>query len=262
MYNLHFEQAEKTFVEAQSEFPDYPHGYVYQAYIAAIVYSMDRKDDSLEQILNRHIEQASEVAEDYKDRMEETADSHFYLGLLRGIKALAHATNRSYIKAYWDGRKAKSDLEKTVDLNPEYYDAYLGLGLFQYYVALLPGVLKFFAKLLGFEGDRYKAMQQIELSAEEGQYFRVEAEFLTHSTRYFLEGDTTTTIPALKKMYEEYPENQAIGLLLAYHYRRYGFIQKCIDYCKSFTDEHGRILPLITNLKYYNLAVSYYDLNQ
>jgi len=51
-------------------------------------------------------------------------------------------------------------------------------------------------------------------------------------------------------------------LMIAYHYRRIGYLRKCIEYCQRIRAEADFPAPQIPNLKYYNMAVSYYDLNQ
>ena len=263
IYRLEFEEAEKLFRESQAEFPEYPQGYVYQAYITALFYALDQSNDSLAQKLEEQLQQAVEVAKDYKGRYNDSAGSYFHLALANSIKALYYIIERSYIKGYWYGRKAKGDLNKVVEIDSTYYDAYIGLGLFHYYADLLPGFLKFVAGILGFDGDRVKGKAEIQLAAAKGYYFKVESEFLFHSIRYFLEGEKKNAFQALQKMYQRYPTNQGLGVMIAYHYRRTGYIRQCIEMCKKLIkEEDPPMLPQITNLKYYNLAVCYYDLNE
>lgn len=263
IYRLEFEEAEKLFRESQAEFPEYPQGYVYQAYITALFYALDQSNDSLAQKLEEQLQQAIEVAKDYKDRYNDSAGSYFHLALANSIKALYYIVDRSYVKGYWYGRKAKGDLNKVVEMDSTYYDAYIGLGLFHYYADLLPGFLKFVAGVLGFDGDRVKGKAEIELTATKGHYFKIESEFLFYSIGYFLEGDKDNSIRALQRMYQQYPTNQGLGVMIAYHYRRSGLIQQCIDMCeKLIKEEDPPMLPQITNLKYYNLALCYYDLNE
>lgn len=262
IYRMEFQAAEETFREARSEYPDYPHGYVYQAYITALFFALDQANDSLARQLDTQISAAMEVAKDYKSRFNDSAGSYFHLALANSIKALYHIIERSYVKGYFSGRSAKSDLEKVVQLDSTYYDAYIGLGLFHYYADLLPGFIKFVAGILGFEGNRVKGKAEIHLTAARGKYFKVESEFLFYCIGYFLEGDKANAIRALKQMYRQYPTNQGLGLILAYHARRSGYIQECMELCRQLLQEKDPGLPQVTDLKYYNLAVCYYDLNE
>jgi tetratricopeptide (TPR) repeat protein len=212
--------------------------------------------------LDEQLKHSIDIAKDYKDRFNDSAGSYFHLALANSIKALYHIVDRSYIKGYWYGRKAKSDLNKVVELDSAYYDAYVGLGLFHYYADLLPGFLKFIAGILGFDGDRVKGKGEIYRTARKGHFFKIESEFLYHSIGYFLEGSKNKAFLSLQKMYNQFPTNQGLGVMIAYHYRRTGFIQHCIEMCEKLIRQGDMDLPQITNLKYYNLAVCYYDLNE
>lgn len=261
IYDLRFNQADSIFSQIRQEYPEYPHGYVYQAYITVLNYTMDQSNKQLDSLLDIQVKQAQEIAKKFKDENGDNPESHFMQAMANGIRAVYHVVNRNFIRAYWSGRSTKKGLEKAVKLDSTYYDAYIGLGMFHYYADLLPGALKFFAGILGFGGDRELGKQEVRFSADKGRYFQVEGRFIYHCIEYFLEGEKRKSIASLEKMYREYPGNQAIGLIIAYHYRRTGYLEKCLNYCQQFTDEYSDQLPQLTNLKYYNMAVCYYDLN-
>ena len=262
IYDLKFKQAETHFIKAQQLFPGYPHGYFYQAYITVLVYSMDQSNEALEETLKAQVDRANEVAESFQTIFEDDPESYFMLALTSGIQATYHVLNRNFVRGYLSGRKTKGNLEKAVALDSAYYDAYFGLGLFHYYADLLPGMIKFIAGILGFEGDREQGMREILTTSRNGKHFQVEGEFMYYSISYFLEGDKMNALRGLRQLYARYPHNQAIGLMIAYHYRRSGFVEKCIETCERFGDEHADFLPQLTNLKYYNMAVCYFELNE
>jgi hypothetical protein len=268
LYQLKISKARTTFDKTIHAYPDYPHGYFYQAYLALIVLSQDMTNDSLATDLDRQIEISVDKANQYRDkvsrddeRVARQVDANFYMGASYGLKAIDQVVDRNYFGGYWSGRKAKYYLESAIKGNPGYADAYLGLGIFHYYVDLLPGLLKFIAGILGFEGDKEKGRNEVLLTSQSGQYFRVEAYLTFYIIRYFLEGDKQYAAQKFLELYHKYPSNAALGLILAYHYRRFGYTQKCIEYCESVPDSFIIILPQIVDIKYYNLAVSHYDMN-
>jgi hypothetical protein len=67
IYRMEFEQAEAVFVQSQAAYPDYPHGYVYQAYITALFFSLDQSNDSLGRALDEQLKHSTDIAKDYKD---------------------------------------------------------------------------------------------------------------------------------------------------------------------------------------------------
>lgn len=268
IYQLNVSKAQQTFDNIIREYPDYPHGYFYQAYMTLIVFSQDMMNDSLANALDRQIDRSVHKAEDYKDHItggDDSAaaiDAEFYLGVSHGLSAIIDVINRNYFGGYWSGRKAKNHLEKVIEKSPDYNDAYLGLGIFHYYVGLLPGILKFVAGILGFEGDKDKGRREVLLARQDGHYFKVEAYLTYFIIRYFLEGEKRESVIKLRELRQRYPSNPALSLLLAYHYRRFGYTEQCIEMCESVPDSFLTVLPQLVDIKFYNLAVSYYDMNQ
>jgi tetratricopeptide (TPR) repeat protein len=261
IYQLKVPEAAQTFQFIKQQFPDMPQGYVLEAYLTALVYSMDQSNDSLETVLLQQVNHAVDIAETYRERNHNNPEAYFYLAIGNGVEALYHVINRSFVKGYFSGRSTKKNLEKAIELDPRYFDAYFGLGVFHYYADLLPGMLKFIAGILGFEGDRIRGRNEVYMAASKGEYFRIEGEFIYYTIGYFLEGEKTRSIRALKQLYQRYPSNSALGMILAYHYRRTGHMQECISYCQNLTIENEKLLPQLTNMKYYNMAVANYCLN-
>ncbi len=262
IYHFHLDKAIQTFQKVQERFPEYPHGYFYESYIYAILYSQDRTNKDMDSLLQSSVRLALEVGESYKEKYPLEPEAFYYLGATNGILGIYHVLNSSYVKGYIHGRRGKNYLEDAVSLDSTYYDAYLGLGIFHYYVDLLPGILKFFAGILGFHGDREQGMQEIRLTATQGQYFKIEGEFTFAVFRYFLEGDKHNSLQTFKKLHLEYQDNPALTLLIGYHYRRHGQITLAESYFRSVPEEYIGILPQIIVMKYYNLGVCYYRLNQ
>jgi len=267
IYQLNISKAQHTFDEIILEYPDYPQGYFYRAYLTLIVFSQDMLNDSLSNELSRQIDLSVNKADDYKDNISggtgSTAaiDAEFYLGVSYGLDAIIDVVNRNYFGGYWSGRKAKNHLEKVIEKSPDYNDAYLGLGIFHYYVDLLPGIVKFVAGILGFDGDKSKGRQEVMLTRQKGHYFKVEAYLTYFIIRYFLEGEKGESVIKLKELRQKYPSNPALSLILSYHYRRFGYTEQCIEMCESVPDSFVTVLPQLVDIKFYNLAVSYYDMN-
>ncbi len=207
------------------------------------------------------MDKALDIAKEYNDRQEETPESLFYLGLSNGILGVYHAINRNYFSAYIHGKRGKGYLEDVIKADSTYYDAYLGLGIFHYYVDLFPGLIKFFAKILGFEGDRERGKKEIKLTVDKGEFFKLEARFIYAIARYFLEGAKSEAFPIFIQLQRAYPHNPAPTLLIGYHYRRKGKMQKAIHYFSSISDKFQDQLPQIPVMKYYNLAVCHFRLN-
>ena len=86
------------------------------------------------------------------------------------------SSRKSWLTAYIDGRRAYRNAGKAVALDPALYDAYLGIGAFDYYVATLSG----FVRALAFTGggDKAQGLAKLRLAAERGRFSRVAAKLL------------------------------------------------------------------------------------
>ncbi|GAB4375913.1 MAG: hypothetical protein Kow0042_21700 [Calditrichia bacterium] len=261
IYHFHLDSALQVFRSIQQEYPDYPHGYFYESYITAIYFSQDKTNSSLDSLLNLTVQRAVSVGEVYKDNYPNDPESSYYLGVSYGILGIYHVLNRNYLKAYFNGRRGIGYLEKVVEMDSTYYDAYLGLGIFHYYVDLLPGIIKFFAGILGLHGDRLQGIREIHWTARRGQFFAVEAEFAYATIRYFLEGEQSSSLRTFQKLQHQYPQNPAVTLIIGYHYRRTGQVHKALSYFTLVPERHEDDLPQITVMKYYNIGVCYFKLN-
>jgi tetratricopeptide (TPR) repeat protein len=83
-----------------------------------------------------------------------------------------------WMDAYFAGKKAIKHLKKCVKMDPAYYDAYLGLGVFDYQAAHLSGIAKL-GVLLGMRGDEKRGLEEIQLAMDKSRYSnRQAAEFL------------------------------------------------------------------------------------
>ncbi|MFZ0390394.1 MAG: tetratricopeptide repeat protein [Calditrichia bacterium] len=262
LYHFRLDSAMQIFRQVQQQFPEYPHGFFYEAYLTAIYYSQDRTNSELDSRLQEAVEKAIDIGKEYESRSGKSADALYYLGVSNGIQGIYHVLNRSYFKGYINGRRGKNYLEKVVETDSAYYDAYLGLGIFHYYVDLLPGLVKFFAGILGFHGNRGQGMREIQLTASRGSLFHVEGQFVFATIRYFLEGNRSGGLQIFEELRKAYPDNPALTLIIGYHYRRSGNISRAIRYFREVPDAYMDELPQITVVKHYNLVVCNFRLNK
>ncbi len=262
IYRGHVDVAESIFARVVREYPEYPHGYFNQAFLKLLYFSQDMTNDSLLADLRNATEQTLAVARRYQKMYPDNPDATFHLGVSYGIYAIIAVLERDYLDAYRYARRAKGFLEETVQLDSTYYDAYLGLGLFHYYVALLPGVVRFFADLLGFDGSRERGIREVVQTMEYGHFLAEEARFMYYFIRYFLEGYEELGANGFRLLSVEYPDNPVPHLVLGYHYRRTGYLEEAWVTFQNAPERFRDRLPQLIVVKYYNLAVLAFEMNR
>lgn len=261
IYNARLQEALNYFDSLRVRYPNLPMTHFYKGYIKLLIYSQDMKNDSLLASMKNDFNRTIKAIEMIKGHRE-NKELQYYLGLSFGAIGAYYAVDKNYLKGYWFGRKAKNYLVKAKELDSTYYDVYLGLGIYHYYVGLMPSVLKIFANILGFSGSKEKGLYEIALCAQNGKHFRVEAKFLHALLTYFMQNEMTNSIKTIEELGMKFPENPVVPLLLGYHHRRNGRPGISLKYYVQISDSVIEELPQIYQMKYYNMVVSYFLLNQ
>ena len=177
MYRLEFDKAEAKFREVTVLDPASPAGYCALAALSWWRYSQNfDMESALKDVEKEFLSNSDKVIELSKKMVEEGRDldqAYFFMGSAYGLQGRWYAVQRSWFKAYGRGKKARKFLKKCVETNPAIYDAYLGLGIFDYYAAALPGALGFAAHL--FRRRRQGARHGIRRSPATRAVFKLEA---------------------------------------------------------------------------------------
>ena len=262
LYKGHIDVAEQIFARVIRDYPEYPHGYFNLAFLKLLYFSQDMSNETLLEDLRRNIKQTLAVARRYQEKHPQNPDALFHTGVTYGIYALISVLERDYLDAYRGARRAKGFLEKAIKLDSTYYDAYLGLGLFHYYVAMLPGVVRFVADILGFEGNREQGIAEVVRTMEYGHYMAEEARFMYYFIRYFLEGYEELGANGFRLLTAQYPDNPVPYLVLGYHYRRTGYLEEAWVTFQQTPEMFPQRLPQLVVIKYYNLAALAFEMNR
>ena len=98
-----------------------------------------------------------------------TGEGHLVKGATLGLLGRWHIKNRHWMKSYFVGKDAKANLERALAINPELYDAHSGIGIYDYFVAKLPGVVRWLA-FSGQTADPADGMREVELALAKGTY--------------------------------------------------------------------------------------------
>ena len=132
------------------------------------------------------------------------------LGALYGLRAMFSMRNRNWVTAYFSGRRAINNLEKSLELDPTYYDAYFGLGIYQYFAGTLPSVIKVLAKIVAIQGDPDTGVKQLNLAREKATFTADSAKLIlievqnTRGSKYY---DPQKSLEFIRTLRDKYPNN-------------------------------------------------------
>jgi hypothetical protein len=111
-------------------------------------------------------------------------------------------------------READVYAKKLLVVAPDADDAYLGLGMANYFIGSLPGTKKFFLSFAGIHGDKKAGIQQLQIAADHGHYLRPFAKILL-ALAALREKQTELARIQLKELVAEFPENPLFSSELA-----------------------------------------------
>ena len=111
-------------------------------------------------------------------------------------------------------RRANSFAQRLLNINPEFYDAYLTTGLNEYLIGSLPFYVRWFVHFDGVNGSKDTGIQNLQLVARSGHYLRPFAKILLAMV-YLREKQPHETENLLAGLTSEYPENSLLRKELA-----------------------------------------------
>src|SRR5882672_3519190 len=192
LYNMDYVTARAKFEEIKKRIPHHPAGDLYVATVIWLEHlnKSRRLQTSLykdESSFYAGAEKAKEESEGdvvdsavdraFRDRMAQAktkalslvarnkndADAQYFLGAYYGVMAGYEAsTARKFYSAMRNGSRSVDAHEKTVKLDPNYHDAYLSLGMYDYIVGSLPFMYKALAAVVGARGNKQRGIARLK----------------------------------------------------------------------------------------------------
>ena len=159
--------------------------------------------DSLNKIL---IEYAEKIVEKYEDE-ELSTINRFYLGSIHGVLGRLYGVSKSMTSAFSSGKAGKNIMQKIIDDDPTFIDAYLLPGMLNYYADRLGGFTEFFVGLLGLSGNRSVGLKYLEKVEKGGDFNNWQATMILIELYSRMEGNKFASLPLLKKITERFPNN-------------------------------------------------------
>jgi len=159
--------------------------------------------DSVNQIL---IDYSEKIIEEYEDK-KLTIDERFYLGSIYGLLGRFYGVQRSWMSAFSNGKQGKNILEEVIENDPNYIDAYLLLGMLNYYADRMGGLTEFIASILGLSGDRQTGLKYLRKVEQKGNLNNWHAAMVLSELYSRLEQNKFDALPLIKKFNEKFPDN-------------------------------------------------------
>lgn len=215
-YGLNVDSATALFNQVSEMEPEHPAGPFFLASLQWLLYSQNADVPGtvaeLEPKFDQIMDEADRRAQKMYKKNHDDPEANFYLGGIYGMRGRWALLKRKWIRAARYGFKGYKYLKKTVELDPDYYDAYLGMGMYDYYSDTLPTVLKFAANMI-VRGDKQRGLRYIQATMEKGHYSVTEAKLFLVGVLAAYEKQPEKAMKLIQELRREKPDNLFFDLI-------------------------------------------------
>ena len=147
-------------------------------------------------------------------RKHDSGEMRLYAGMADGLAARLYGLRGEARASARAGVRARENFLKALALDPTLVDAYMGLGLYNYYVDTLSGlarVLRFFMGIPG--GSKQEGIRQLQRAIAGGQLSPPLARFYLALDLHNYDQKFEEALEVIGPLVEKYPENPAFQLM-------------------------------------------------
>lgn len=231
LFNLEYDKAWADFQNAKRLKPETPLGEIFESefywwkifnatgdyYNLDYIDALKTKSSPFDDDFLAAMEKALAKSEAYLKSHPSEAEAYFHLGMAHALRSRLEAGRDHTLAVIKYVKKSREYLDRCLQLDPQYKDAFLGLGAYNYFVEEYGGLykpLRFLIRLPG--GNRQRGIQQLQEAAQLNNYVSPESKFflvsiyLRESQKRYAEAEKL-----LEEMTEKYPNNPIFRFALA-----------------------------------------------
>jgi tetratricopeptide (TPR) repeat protein len=207
LYNLDFTSALNAFRQMTQEAPKDPTGYFALALVHwwRLETRLGEFTEEEEEQFTRSVANAIEISQKAARQDSRNAQAYLCLGGAYGLRGRWHAAKHNWLRALFDGRRARRDQARALEIDPGLEDAYLGVGLFDYYVAALPKIVQALS-FLG-SGDKTRGLEELKRAGSQGLFSRTAAQLILIGIYTNTEKTPLAALKIAQELRGEYPNS-------------------------------------------------------
>ena len=168
------------------------------------------------------LDKAESIAEERLRKNPRDEEALYWAGVAHVTRAIYQVTlAKANMAAIGEAKQARKYHSQLLSVNPNFVDAMLVVGIYDYMVGSLPWYLKVVASIVGYHGNRERGLASIERVTREGHQARDDAKnFL--AILYFREKRYPEARALLADLSRSYPRNYVFPQETARTYKAHG----------------------------------------
>jgi hypothetical protein len=247
LYQLQYTKARELFYEYTKEKPDDPAGYFYKT--AAdwwqLAQEFDQDLPEIKQRLDEDYQMTVKVANTLLESAQDPKTkglANLYSGGAEGLMGRWLVTQHQWLHAYFMGKSGHRKLLRALAYDPDLFDAYLGLGIYDYFTDTLPGAQGVLAAMF-IHGDRKRGLKELQWAIEKGEHSRVEAMMFLIEIYTWEEHAPEKALPLAQQMHQELPESPAMYLAEIMDYYELNQWDKVAECAQDYLTKSEQEIP-------------------
>ena len=232
LYNIDYDKADRDFKEIVRLYPSHPGGYqllaarvwiktLYESrrlqvslYSSESFYTNgdDKVDPKIVTEFRNLTRESKRLAEAKLKQEPKNIEALDFLANTEGLKAsFEEAVERRHFAALRDGNDAVEHHREVLKLDPQYIDAQITIGLYEYVVGSLPLPVKILAGATGYRGSKKRGLAMLEQVAKEGRWSQDDAKTVL-ILLYTREKRFEDVLKLTRELSAKYPRNYLLRL--------------------------------------------------
>ncbi|MBK7105154.1 MAG: hypothetical protein IPH62_07715 [Ignavibacteriae bacterium] len=262
--NYQFDEADKLLNELLKSSNNLKYHYLYlNVELVKIIKATDeapvKNRQKVKESLNEEMIKYSEKIISQYDGKDLSIDDKFYFGSIYGLLGRFYGVNKSWMSAFSNGKEGKNILEEIIEIDPNYTDAYLLLGMMNYYADRLSGVTKLITSVLGLSGDRKTGLEYLHKVDRNGVLTNWQATMILIELYSRLENNKFSSLPLLEKMHKNFPNNSHFTNWYCYELMNLGNLKEVE---KLINSDKTNIIYDVVKAQFFHLAGNYSKSNE
>lgn len=209
IYNIKFNEAEKTFNLLAEKYPSHPAPKFFFAMIDWWKILLDPDSEQYDDIFVKKLD----AVIDQCDKILDKDPNNFYALLFKGgaigFRGRLRAYRESWLKAADDGKEALPLVGEAYNADKKNVDVQLGFGIYDYYAAVIPDQYPFVKPIMLFlpKGDKEKGFKELSYVARDGKFAKYEARYFLMVIYYTYENNPYKADEYAEQLVKDFPDN-------------------------------------------------------
>ncbi len=248
LYALEYSEARTEFERLEQRFPEHPGPPLYLASAVWLQELFSREELDLDKFIapgyftekterkmpaaelalfRERLDRARRLCQQILQKNPRHLEARYFLGAVYGIEgAFAMTVERSLQDAFKFGKKAYQ--YQIVEEDPEFADAYMSVGLYEYVVGSLPWYIKWLATIIGYRGSKERGFEYLGRAAERATFVADDSRVL-QMVLFVRENMHERALANARYLHQKHPANFLLELNIAQLLEKMGRVEEAVN---------------------------------